>query len=223
MRWKTPCKTVSNPWIVQFYAQDEASFAQYLHTLENYIQPRAQGTDFTNFYLRFFAHHLNAIAKPGGLFEDTVVTRLPWRGQTRRVRMVVYRRVNSPSGQTARRSQTPEQALNIVCGRVVGGLSNAGITTRRMTAADIHDWLLRWFNPKPSLLGTNPQDRERFYALASYPETTPADELELASGTGACFSINRARTCRKDFGTLMTCHTASWSQTACAPRPAPAI
>jgi len=169
-----------NPWVVQFYAQDEASFAQYLHTLKNYIQPRAQGTDFTNFYLRFFAHHLTAIAKPGGLFEDTVVTRLPWRGQSRRVRMVVYRRA---SAQTARRTQTPEQALNVVCDRVVGGLSNAGIQAKRMQAADIHDWLLRWFNPKPALLGSSPQDYERFYTLASYPEASEENELELASGT----------------------------------------
>jgi len=83
-----------NPWVIQFYAQDEASFAQYLHTLRDYVQPRARDSAFTDFYLRFFAHHLTAIAKPGGLFDDTVVTRLPWRGQTRRVRMVVYRRAN---------------------------------------------------------------------------------------------------------------------------------
>jgi hypothetical protein len=57
--------------------------------LRDYVQPRARGTAFTEFYLRFFGHHLRAVAKPGGLFEDTV-TRLRWRGQTRRVRMVVY-------------------------------------------------------------------------------------------------------------------------------------
>src|SRR3546814_9627661 len=96
---------------LQLYAQDETSFDEYLKTLQGYVQPRAQDTPFSEFYLRFFAHHLRAVAKPGGLFEDTVVTRLPWLGQSRRVRMVVYRRV---TGQTARRGQTPAQALNIV-------------------------------------------------------------------------------------------------------------
>jgi len=81
-----------NPWVLQLYAQDEPSFDQYMQTLRDYVQPRARGTAFTEFYLRFFGHHLRAVAKPGGLFEDTVVTRLRWRGQTRRVRMVIYRR-----------------------------------------------------------------------------------------------------------------------------------
>lgn len=168
-----------NPWVLQLYAQDETSFDEYLKTLQRYVQPRAQATPFTEFYLRFFAHHLRAIAKPGGLFEDTVVTRLPWRGQSRRVRMVVYRRV---TGQTARRGQTPAQALNIVCDRLAGGLSNAGIQAHRLDAPQIHDWLLRWFNPQPRLLGPTGEDRERFYQLTAYPQTIEDDEIELASG-----------------------------------------
>ncbi|MFX8230942.1 TraC family protein, partial [Acinetobacter baumannii] len=91
-----------------------------------------------------------------GLFEDTVVTRLRWRGQTRRVRMVVYRRA---AGQANRRGQTPEQMLNIVCDRLCGGLANAGIQARRMVAADVHDWLLRWFNPRPTMLGPGAEER----------------------------------------------------------------
>ncbi len=167
------------PWVLQLYAQDETSFDQYLETLRGYIQPRAQGTRFTDFYLRFFAHHLHAVAKPGGLFEDTVVTRLPWRGQSRRVRMVVYRRA---AGGTPRRGQTPEQTLNTVCDRLVGGLANAGIRTRRLDAPQIHDWLLRWFNPRPTLLGQSAEDQERFYRLTTYPDTAEANEIELASG-----------------------------------------
>jgi conjugative transfer ATPase len=168
-----------NPWVVQLYAQDDTSWDRYLDELRDYIQPRAQGTAFTEFYLRFFGHHLQAIAKPGGLFEDSTVTRLPWRGQVRRTRLVVYRRV----GQTPqRRGQTPEQALNRVCDRLVGGLTHAGVRARRLGAADIHAWLLRWFNPNPTLLGPTAEDRERFYALTRYPDEQEPGEIELASG-----------------------------------------
>lgn len=169
----------NNPWVLQLYAQDDTNFDQYLDGLRGYLQPRARGTAFSDFYIRFFAHHLQAVAKPGGLFEDTAVARLRWRGQSRRVRMVVYRRAN---GRAARRGQSPEQALNIVCDRLLGGLANAGIRARRLDAAQIHNWLLRWFNPRPSLLGPAPEDRERFYRLAAYPETSEPGELELASG-----------------------------------------
>jgi conjugative transfer ATPase len=169
-----------NPWVAQLYAQDEASWDSYLRTLGEYVRPRAQGSAFTEFYLRFFAHHLRVIAKPGGLFEDTTVTRLPWRGQVRRVRLVVYRR--APPLAATRRGQSPEQALATVCDRLVGGLANAGVKARRMVAADIHDWLLRWFNPNPMLLGPTAEDRERFYALTRYPDETDDGEIELASG-----------------------------------------
>ncbi|MDH4564502.1 MULTISPECIES: conjugative transfer ATPase [unclassified Pseudomonas] len=169
-----------NPWVVQLYAQDDTSWDLYLDELRSYIQPRAQGTAFSEFYLRFFGHHLQAVAKPGGLFEDRAVTRLPWRGQTRRTRLVVYRRVGQAP---ARRGHSPEHALNLVCDRLSGGLANAGVRSRRLGAADIHAWLLRWFNPNPTLLGPTTEDRERFYALVRYPDEQEAGELELASST----------------------------------------
>ncbi|WP_069865649.1 conjugative transfer ATPase [Pseudomonas citronellolis] len=166
------------PWIVQFYVQDDPSWDSYLKELRAYIQPRAQGTAFSEFYLQFFAHHLRAVSTPGGLFEDRTVTRLPWRGQTRRTRLVIYRRVGqAPS----RRGQMPEQALNLVCDRLVGGLTNAGVRCRRLGAADVHDWLLRWFNPYPTLLGPTTENRERLYALTRYPTAASDDEIELAS------------------------------------------
>ncbi|UOB57003.1 conjugative transfer ATPase [Burkholderia pyrrocinia] len=169
-----------NPWVVQLYAQDETDWDSYLATLHGYIQPRAQGTAFSDFYERFFAHHLHAISTPGGLFEDSTVTRLPWRGQQRRVRMVVYRRAPAV---TSRRGQSPEHALTVICERLLGGLSNAGVRCRRLAAADVHDWLLRWFNPHPTALGPSAAARERFYALAAYPEEAEPGEIELASGT----------------------------------------
>ena len=169
-----------HPWVVQLYAQDETDWSNYLNTLRDYIQPRAQDSAFSESYRRFLAHHLRAIAKPGGLFEDTTVTRLPWRGQCRRVRMVVYRRA---LGTARRRGQTPEHALTTVCDRLLGGLANVGVGARRMQAADIHAWLLRWFNPHPALLGPTAEDRERFYQLTAYPSESEPGEIELASGT----------------------------------------
>lgn len=171
----------TNPWVVQLYAQDETNWDRYLRTLSQYLQPRAKGTAFSDFYLRFFAHHLDAIAKPGGLFEDTTLTRLPWRGQNRRVRMVVYRRATDVA--SFKRGQSAEQSLQLVCERLTAGLTSTGIKSKRLDAADIHNWLLRWFNPTPTLLGESFTDRERFYQLTAYPEETEAGEVELASGT----------------------------------------
>ncbi|WP_201491387.1 conjugative transfer ATPase [Pseudomonas paracarnis] len=168
------------PWIVQLYAQDETDWDDYMQKLKAYIQPRAQGTAFTEHYLQLFEQHLQAISKPGGLFEDTAVTKLPWRGQTRKVRMLVYRRSQrTPS----RRGQSSEQALNSICDRLVAGLNNAGVKSRRMCGASIHNWLLRWFNPNPRLLGDTAEARKAFYQLAALSENEFSDDLELAGGT----------------------------------------
>lgn len=73
--------------------------------------------------------------------------------------------------------------MNVICDRLLGGLSNAGIRARRLQAADIHAWLVLWFNPRPTMLGPTLDDRERFYRLTSYPTESEPGELELASGT----------------------------------------
>ncbi|WP_257111673.1 conjugative transfer ATPase [Pseudomonas ficuserectae] len=170
-----------SPWVVQFYAKDETSWEDYLETLHDYVQPRAQGTAFTEMYLQQFKHHLEAISKPGGLFEDTKVSQLPWRGQQRRVRMVVYRRC---TGDGLVRGQTPSMYLKNICERLTGGLANAGIKTRRMDRHDIRHWLLHWFNPHPEHLGSKRQDIDRFFEIVNNRTVGPPEEgtLPLASG-----------------------------------------
>jgi conjugative transfer ATPase len=171
----------SCPWVAQFYVQDEPASDVYLDELRRYVHPRARGSAFTEFYLATCAHHMRAIEKPGGLFKDETVSQLRWRGHTRRVRLVIYQRTAS---STTGGVPSPEDALTTVCDRLTGGLANAGVRVRRLGAADIHAWLLRWFHPHPTLLGPTPEDRERFYALARYPEPNDGepDEIELASG-----------------------------------------
>lgn len=213
-----------HPWVVQFYAQDEPDFNDYLGTLQTYLRPRAQDSAFSAFYLRFFAHHLRAIAKPGGLFEDTTVTRLPWRGQVQRVRMVVYRR--TPTVANARRGQTPEQALTTICDRLMGGLANAGVKARHLDAAAIHAWLLRWFNPAPTLLGDTPEDRERFYALTlTRTNTRMAKSSWPAAPTSrsGCSSASRTRTCQTAPGSSTACRIGSSRWIGCARHRRPAI
>ncbi|PMV22630.1 conjugative transfer ATPase [Pseudomonas sp. FW305-3-2-15-A-LB2] len=169
-----------HPWVIQFYAQDETHWRSYLDTLKDYIHPRARNSAFTEFYLRSFSHHLDAIAKPGGLFVDTALTHLPWRGKTRRVRVMVYRHL--PGAPSARQEMSPEITLNTLCERLVAGLANAGVKSQRLDEEQIHNWLLRWFNPNPIRLGSSANSREHFYQVAGIPETTADHDLELASG-----------------------------------------
>lgn len=172
----------TSPWVVQLYAQDETSWDDYLQQLHDYIQPRAKGTAFTELYLQLMKQHLAAISKPGGLFEDTTVSQLPWRGQQRRVRLVVYRRIQSADLDV--RGQSPGPYLKIICDRLTGGLANAGIKSHRMDGHAIRHWLIHWFNPRPDHLGPADADIRRFYELVCQQMPVPTEgELPLASGT----------------------------------------
>ena len=172
----------TSPWVVQLYAQDETSWDNYLQHLHDYIQPRAQGSDFTELYFKLIKQHLEAISKPGGLFEDTKVSQLPWRGQQRRVRIVVYRRTQGAQADV--RGQAPAPYLKIICDRLVGGLANAGIKTHRLDGHAIRHWLIHWFNPRPDHLGPADADIRRFYeVVCKQMPATEEGELPLASGT----------------------------------------
>ncbi len=143
------------------------------------MRPRAQGSAFTDFYLRFFGHHLRAIASPRavrGHHGDAAAVARP--GPAR-----------ANGGLPARERYDRIAARPVPRAGVDDDLRPARGRPRQRGreipphgAADIHDWLLRWFNPHPTLLGPSADDRERFYALTRYPEAVEDGEIELASG-----------------------------------------
>jgi conjugative transfer ATPase, PFL_4706 family len=163
------------PWIVQFFCQDDTDFAPYISRLRKYVKERAEGTTYTEHFLDLTTNHMRAIAKPGGLFKDTRVTKMPWRGQNRRVRMVVYRRVPRA---TKTGEQTHEQMLNQACERIVGSLQGAGLSVKRLNGHQFYEWLLPWFNPNPTLTDDEPID---FYPKVPFfnsgTEDSPDTEL----------------------------------------------
>ena len=163
----------SEPWVAQFFCQDDTDFAPYLQRLGSYVRERARGSAFTEAYLGLIEKHLTAISRPGGLFEDRVVTQLPWRGRQRRVRLVIYRR-------SAHDTDMPEQALNHVCERLSAALHSGGVQTRRLDGREFFAWLLPWFNPAPTL--TDEPDKD-FHRRICQPEpqqdAETDDTLEL--------------------------------------------
>lgn len=156
----------THPWVVQFFCQDENDVDAYLDHLKGYVKPHAQRTAFTEAWLGEMERHLRGIARPEGLFTDTLVTGQPWRGQQRRTRMVVYRRI----GKNSHDPMPPVAMLNQVCERVVGALGGAGVRCIRMNGLQVHGWLLRLFNPRPAWV-----DRDTLYRLATRaaPQETP--------------------------------------------------
>ncbi|OBW98226.1 conjugative transfer ATPase [Gallibacterium anatis] len=160
----------SHPWVVQFYCQDDDVASDYRDVLAQYIQPNAQGSAFSKAWLNLMGKHLHDIAKPEGLFIDTKITNTPWRGQLRRTRMVIYRYINTKSKKDELLS--PLESLNNACERVMNALSGVGVKLVRLNGKQVHQWLLRWFNPAPTLL-----EPSEFYQKMQYAKQgdTPDD------------------------------------------------
>ncbi|MBI0676640.1 conjugative transfer ATPase [Citrobacter koseri] len=164
----------ANQWVVQFFCQDEPDLTAYMDTLRGYVVPWAEGTEYTKAWLAEQERHLKSVSVEQGLFIDSEITGAAWRGQTRCVRMVVYRWVEQPY----RDMLSPVEALNQVCDRLSSSLSVAGIKCRRQNGEQIHDWLLRWFNPDPKWV-----DRETLYRYARHRDDVPG-ELPLLNDFG---------------------------------------
>ncbi len=148
-----------NPWVVQFFCQDEDNVDAYLSRLRGYIKPHARGSQLTESWLQETERHLRGIARPEGLFKDTLITDQPWRGQQRRTRMVVYRWIGK--GNTD--PMPPVAMLNQTCERLTGALNGAGVACVRQNGGQVHDWMLRHFNPNPEWVDKNTLYREAAY------------------------------------------------------------
>ncbi|ELQ9312248.1 conjugative transfer ATPase [Serratia marcescens] len=148
-----------NPWVVQFFCQDENNVDAYLDRLKGYIKPHAQGSQLSESWLKETERHLRGIARPEGLFKDTLITDQPWRGQQRRTRMVVYRWIGKGNADP----MPPIAMLNQTCERVTGALNGAGVVCVRQNGGQVHDWLLRHFNPSPEWVDKGVLYRDAVY------------------------------------------------------------
>lgn len=136
----------TNPYVVQFFCQDDKDLSGYIGNLRQYIKttsPEASGSEFTEQWLNEMERHLKAVGKPGGLFVDDRVTNTAWAGKVRKTRMVIYRYAWNNETDTI-------EKLNTACDRIQSAFMTAGLILERQNETQIHRWLLEWFNPKPS-------------------------------------------------------------------------
>jgi conjugative transfer ATPase len=144
--------------------QDEPSLSDLLRQVEAYVPPGANESAYTRHYIELLTAHCARISRPGGLFEDSALTGTVWRGQVRRVRAALYRRLN-PRGRVPSAVEV-EAELNDVATKWTAALAAAGIRCRRGSGEDLYRWLLPWFNPRPDCMQG---DVEKLLAAAPYP------------------------------------------------------
>ena len=152
-------------WVVQFFAQDDPRIDSVYDDLVAYIRPEILNTPYTQDYLRRMRAHLSNMSRVEGLFVDTEVSGIRFRGQRRRIRAVVYRR-RAGAQELDRDGIGAAEQLKNVCERFEASLRQGGVRTHRCTGKDFYEWLLPWFNPRP---GIAPDSVAKLLQIAPYP------------------------------------------------------
>jgi len=161
-----------DPWILQLYVQDETRLDRLTEDITAYAKPEAKDTVFSKSWFATLAQHLAEVSRPGGLFHDRLVTGSAWQGKHRKVRATLYR----PRATGMLSADSPDKfagslnEINAVYDRLSAGLESAGIHVKRYRGQDLHDWLLRWFNPRPEVTSG---DVEALLKQSPYADDSP--------------------------------------------------
>lgn len=138
-----------NPFVLQFFVQDEDSLSAFSKTFHNYIPEHTKDEPLTKNVVSEMDKHIKRVSNPEGYFMDSAVAGSRWNGKYRRIRVFMYRRI--PTGKKAHQEDTnvkPEKEINEVAASFVAQMQSTGAKIRRCEAFDLLDMLLRWFNPK---------------------------------------------------------------------------
>ncbi len=147
------------PWVMQTYTYDELNLDAPLQVLTDYPRPDARASEYTAAYLDMMARHYRGICRDGGLFRDDVVTKSSWAGSVRRNIVVLYRKYQQSQTRRKRSEEgviSRDVALSNLrdtVNKLSYALMPAGVSLKRLTGSQFHDWLLGLFNPPNSLFG----------------------------------------------------------------------
>ncbi len=138
-----------SPWVVQTFTWREPDLSAAAAAFAKYAAEHAGGDGFAADYGEILAAHYRGVARPGGLFADRL-SQTRWAGARQRTVVTVHRWC---------RDATPADDGKLVLeagGKLMGALEGLGVRHRRLSAADVHAWLTRWFNAWTDLTPDDP-------------------------------------------------------------------
>ena len=142
------------PWVVQTYTWREPDLSAAADAFAAYVSERARGSAFSDAYADLLAAHYRGVAKPGGLFADRL-SQTRWAGARQRTVVVVHRWVREARGSGGD-DAPPGAAVLEAGGKLMAALEGLGVCQRRLSGAEFHAWLTRWFNAWTELTPDDP-------------------------------------------------------------------
>ena len=160
-----------DPWIMQFFIYDDLDLQHFSKCVHDYRTINGEKNSYSDNWLRTLYAHLSDASAERGMFREHQQT--PWRARKRRLRLCVWRRTQPGE------SRNPTDNLKFVTERVETVLAQARVRLKKLSAADLYDWLTQWFAPNHSgdVPPWNPElassDIARSALQGAAPESTP--------------------------------------------------
>ena len=146
------------PWVVQWFVQDEYRDFEIEERLRTYRSKHAASSAFSAYYGDVLANHVKAVAREGGYFYDETVTDAPFQNRVRRLRCVIYKRLLNKRQATNAYGETPDEALANVCSSFEKLLKQSRIRFERVGGKGFYEWMVPFLNPKPASAGGDPYE-----------------------------------------------------------------
>jgi conjugative transfer ATPase len=151
-----PCEKGS-PWILQVYAKKQPDLSHSTQEIENSFPEKRRSTLVTQDFLKNMKEHLEYVSQSNGIFHDSQVTNLNFRGGVLHVYAALYRRNSTPESNIDRDSRIEE--ITRVSRKLSDQLRACGLQIKLMQGSEFYNWMVEWFNPKLNILN-----------VTSYPE-----------------------------------------------------
>jgi len=150
-------------WVLQTYTWRELDLSHESEVFDRYVGGRAAaGTAYSAAYAGMLARHYRGVARPGGLFEDRL-SQSRWAGARQRTFVAISRWARDgravEGGSATLHGELEDTGEKFM--RALEGVG--GVTGRRVSGAEFHGWLTRWFNAHTDLTPDNPAAFARDY------------------------------------------------------------
>lgn len=133
-----------HPYVLQSFCQDEP-LDTFIDEITAYQAQFGAGDRYRKAYLEMWGEHLHNLSKPGGYFHHAQ-TGSRWGGVRRRVRWCLYRNLSHFNQEMY---ASPAEEIAAVTAQVMTALTDCGVNTHLYDPAEVYQWLVPWFNPKP--------------------------------------------------------------------------
>lgn len=155
-----PCEK-ENPWILQTYIKRNSNLTSAFQEIEKYFPEKRKNTNFTKAYLATMKEHFDYLSREGGIFYDSQVSNMNFRGSLISVVVVLYRRYTLNKKINDARRERLEEILR-VSRKLSDQLRSCGMGIKRLNEVEFYSWMSKWFNPRMNEFSSIPNADERY-------------------------------------------------------------